>query len=71
VLDSGIPAQTTDQLETKFARYSQVVSTDWYAGVQIIPLNYTIGAASQLSASVSIASDACLSPGPTIKRLWA
>ena len=43
-LGSGIPAQTTDQLEAIFARYSQVVSGDWYAGVQIVSSNYTIGA---------------------------
>ena len=43
-LGSGIPAQTTDQLEATFARYSQLVSGDWYAGFQLISTNYAIGA---------------------------
>jgi outer membrane protein assembly factor BamA len=43
-LGSGIPAQTTDQLEAIFARYSHVVSGDWYAGFQLVSTNYAIGA---------------------------
>ena len=43
-LGSGIPAQTTDDLEAYFVRYLQVVSGDWYLGGQVISSNYTIGA---------------------------
>jgi hypothetical protein len=43
-LGSGIPAQTTDQLEAYFARYLHQVGGDWYAGAQAISTNYTIGA---------------------------
>lgn len=43
-LGSGIPAQTTDDLEAWFLRYLHVVSGDWYAGGQVITSNYAIGA---------------------------
>jgi hypothetical protein len=38
-LDSGIPAQTTDDLEAYFLRYLQVVSGDWYLGGQVVSSN--------------------------------
>ncbi|MCP4331643.1 MAG: hypothetical protein GY785_03215 [Gammaproteobacteria bacterium] len=43
-LGSGIPAQTTDNLDAEFARYYHVVSGDWYAGFQLVSSNYVIGA---------------------------
>lgn len=43
-LGSGIPAQTTDNLDAVFARYYHVVSGDWYAGFQLVSSNYAIGA---------------------------
>ena len=43
-LSSGIPAQTTDDLEAVFARYLLEVEGDWYIGTQVVSSNYTIGA---------------------------
>ena len=43
-LGSGLPVQTTDKLEAEFARYYHAVTGDWYAGVQLVSTNYTIGA---------------------------
>ena len=43
-LGSGIPAQTTDDLEAYVARYLHLISGDWYLGGQIVSSNYTIGA---------------------------
>jgi hypothetical protein len=43
-LGSGIPVQTTDDLDAEFARYYHLVTGDWYAGVQLVSTNYTIGA---------------------------
>jgi hypothetical protein len=43
-LGSGIPAQTTDDLEAVFARYLHVVKGDWYMGAQVVSSNYSIGA---------------------------
>ena len=43
-LGSGIPIQTTDVLSAEFARYYHVVDGNWYAGIQAISTNYTIGA---------------------------
>ena len=43
-LGSGIPAQTTDDLEAVFARYLHVAKGDWYMGAQVVSSNYAIGA---------------------------
>ena len=43
-LGSGIPAQTTDDLEAYVARYLHQLEGDWYLGGQVISTNYTIGA---------------------------
>ena len=43
-LGSGIDAQTTDNLQVFFTRYSYRIKGDWYAGIQFISTNYAIGA---------------------------
>ena len=43
-LGSGVSAQTTDDLQVFFTRYSYRIKGDWYAGIQFISTNYVIGA---------------------------
>jgi outer membrane protein assembly factor BamA len=43
-LGSGIPAQTTDQLNAEFLRYYRGITDNWYLGAQAVSSNYVIGA---------------------------
>ncbi len=47
-LGSGISAQTTDQFQGEFLRYTYQIVDSWYLGGQFISSNYTIGASNIL-----------------------
>jgi hypothetical protein len=46
-LESGLPAQTTDDLDMYFLRYLHRAGANWYLGAQAVSSNYAIGADAQ------------------------
>lgn len=49
---SGLPVQTTDDLELFALRYYRGVSDNWYIGPQVISTNYAITGGDQLSGEI-------------------
>ncbi len=51
-LGSGLPLQSTDQLQMLALRYTHAVGHHWFAGAQLVSTNYLIGADDLLAGKI-------------------